>query len=204
MIKFYYSPGSSSLAAHIALEEAGVPYEAVRVNMKDKTTPDGGDFTAINPKGYVPVIRLEHGEVYSENTALLAWIGMFNPRAGLIPPAGTPGNYRVREWLGFLATEIHKTVSPMFRSTTPESMVTTLRELAERRLAYTEKQLAGKSFLTGEHFSVADGFLFTILTWMPHLKVDLAKYPNLKAFHARVAARPAVIKALQDEGLKAA
>jgi glutathione S-transferase len=170
--------------------------------MKDKTTPDGGDYNAINPKGYVPAVQLDHGEVYTENTALLAWIGKLNPTTGLMPPAGTPANFRVSEWLGYLSTELHKTVSPLFRPTTPESYAATQRELLYRRLAFVEQALAGKPYLMGEHFTVADGFLFTILNWFGRINVDLAPYPNLQALYARVRARPKVIKAMQDEGLK--
>jgi glutathione S-transferase len=202
MIKLYYSPGSSSMAAHIALEESGVPYTAVRVNHKDKSTADGEDYNAINPKSYVPAVKLEHGEVYTENTALLAWIGKLNPTTGLMPPAGTPANFRVAEWLGYLSTEVHKTISPMFRATTPEDYKVILRELLARRLAYIEQALDGQNYLVGEHFTVADAMLFTITTWFSRLNVDMAPYPNLKALQARVGARPKVIKAMQDEGLK--
>jgi glutathione S-transferase len=201
MMKLYYSPGSSSMASHIALEEAGALYEAVRVNLKDKTAADGSDFNFLDPKGYVPALLLDNGEVYTENTALLAWIGAQNPRSKLIPPEGTQGNYRVREWLGFLSTELHKTVSPLFRSTTPEATVAAQRELLGRRLAYTEQQLADNSYLTGETFTVADAMLFTILNWLGRLQIDMTPYPRLKALHARVAERPAVIRVMTAEGL---
>jgi glutathione S-transferase len=200
MMKLYYSPGSCSLASHIALEESGMPFEPVRVDMKDKSTPDG-DFNAINPKGYVPALKLDNGDVYTENTALLAWIGKLNPTTHLMPPAGTPANFRVAEWLGYCATELHKTVSPMFRPTTPEAFVATQRELLARRLAFTERALASKQFLTGDTFTVADSYLFVILSWFGRLKVDLAPYPNLKAFFERVRTRPAVVRAMTAQGL---
>ena len=200
-MKLYYTPGSCSTASHIALEEAGVPFEIVRVNMKDKTAPDGSSYLTVNPKGYVPALVLDNGDVYTENTALLAWIGGLNPKSGLVPPAGTTANFRMHEWLGYLATEVHKTVSPLFRPTTPEATIAAQRELLARRLAYTEQQLAGKQYLTGDSFTVADCYLFIILSWFGRLNVDIAPYPNLKAYQARIAARPKVIKAMQDEGL---
>jgi glutathione S-transferase len=199
-MKLYYSPGSCSLASHIALEESGMPFKAVRVNMKDKSTEDG-DYDAINPKGYVPALKLDNGDLYTENTALLAWIGKLNPTTHLMPPAGTPANFRVAEWLGYIATELHKTVSPMFRPTTPEAFVATQRELLARRLAYTEQALAGRQFLTGDTFTVADSYLFVVLSWFPRLNVDLAPYPNLRAFFERVRARPAVVRAMTAQGL---
>jgi glutathione S-transferase len=200
-MKLYYSPGSCSLASHIALEESGMPFEAVRVNMQDKTAADGSNYLTVNPKGYVPALKLDHGDVYTENTALLAWIGKLNPTTHLMPPAGTPANFRVAEWLGYIATELHKTVSPLFRPTTPEATVAAQRELLARRLAYAEQQLAGKKFLTGDTFTVADAYLFVVLNWFSRLNVDMTPYPNLKALHARVRERPATVRAMTAQGL---
>jgi glutathione S-transferase len=189
------------MATHIVLEESGVPYEAVRVSLKDKTIAGGGDYLAVNPKGYVPALVLDNGDVYTENTALLAYAGGLNPAAGLIPADGTAANYRVREWLGYVSSELHKNTSPLLRPTTPEATITFQRELLARRLAFAEKALTGKSYLTGETFTVADAYLFVILSWFGRLQIDLAPYPNLKALHARVAARPAVFRVMTDEGL---
>ena len=200
-MKLYYSPGSCSMASHIVLEEAGLPYSVVRVNLKDKTTETGEDYTRINPKGYVPCLRLDGGELLGENTALLAYLGELKPAAGLMPAAGTLDNYRVREWLGFVSTELHKNCSPLFRPTTPDATKQFQLELLAAKLGLVEHALAGHSFLTGEHFTPADSYLYVVLNWMPRIGIDLAKYPNLKAFHARVGARPAVLKVLKDEGL---
>jgi glutathione S-transferase len=200
-MKLYYSPGSCSLASHIVLAESGLPYQTTRVNLKDKTTETGEDYNKINPKGYVPCVRLDNGAMIGENTALLAYLGELKPAAGLMPPAGTIENYRVREWLGFVSSEMHKNCSPFFRPNTPEATLQAQRELLTKRLAYLDSELAGKSYLTGQNFTPADAYLFVVLNWFGKVGIDLAAYPNVKAFHARVAARPAVQKAMMDEGL---
>lgn len=200
-MKLYCSPGSCSLASRIVLEEAGVPFEAVRVSLKNRTAADGSDYNAVNPKGYVPCVVLDNGEVLTENTALLPYLGSLKPGAGLVPADGTLANYRVREWLGFISTELHKNCSPLFRRTTAEETVAFTRELLGRRLAYVDKALAGTAFLTGDAFTVADAYLFVITTWFKTINIDLAAYPNLQAFNQRAAARPSVLKAMGDEGL---
>lgn len=200
-MKLYYTPGACSMAAHIVLAESGLPYSTTRVNLKDKTTEAGEDYTKINPKGYVPCVRLDDGALIGENTALLAYLGEQQPGAGLMPPAGTMANYRVREWLGFVSSEIHKNCSPFFRPDTPEATLQSQRELLRKRLAYLDGELAGKSYLTGPAFTSADAYLFVVLNWFGKVGIDLAEYPNVKAFHARVAARAAVQQVMKDEGL---
>lgn len=200
-MKLYYGPGSCSLASHIVLEESGLKYEAVSVSLKDKKTATGEDYGSINPKGYVPCVKLATGELLTENTALLPYLGELNPDSGMMPAAGTMEAYRVREWLGFISSEVHKVVSPLFRPTTPEATIAAQRELLGRRLAFVEKAIAGKQFLTGDKFTVADSYLFVILSWFGRVNVDFAPYPNLKAFHDRVKQRPAVVRAMTAEGL---
>lgn len=198
-VKLYFSPASGSLAARIVLTEAGLPCEFVRVSLKTRTTADGADYLAINPKGYVPCLQLDNGEIYTENTALLPYLGSLKPAAGLMPADGTTANYRVREWLGFISTELHKNCSPLFRRGAAEETVAFTRELLGRRLAYVDKALAGRAFLTGDGFTVADAYLYVVTTWFRTLNIDLAAYPNLQAFNQRVAARPAVQQALAEE-----
>jgi len=200
-MKLYYSPGSCSLASHIVLAESGLPYATTRVNLKDKTTETGEDYNKINPKGYVPCVQLDNGAMIGENTALLAYLGELKPAAGLMPAAGTLENFRVREWLGFVSSEMHKNCSPFFRPNTPEATLEFQRDVLKKRLSYLESELAGKSYLTGQNFTPADAYLFVVLNWFGKVGIDLAAYPNVKAFHARVAARPAVKKAMTDEGL---
>lgn len=200
-MKLYYSPGACSMAAHIVLAESGLPYSITRVNLKDKTTEAGEDYMQINPKGYVPCVRLDNGALIGENTALLAYLGELKPAAALMPPGGTIENYRVREWLGFVSSEMHKNCSPFFRPDTPEATLQSQRELLRKRLAYLDTELAGKSYLTGQAFTSADAYLFVVLNWFGKVGIDLAAYPNVKAFHGRVAARAAVQRVMKDEGL---
>lgn len=200
-MKLYYAPGACSLAAHIVLAESGLPYQITRVNLKDKTTENGEDYNLINPKGYVPCVRLDNGAMIGENTALLGYLGELRPTTGLMPPIGSIENYRVREWLGFVSSELHKNCSAFFRPNTPEATLQAQRELLNKRLAYVDAELAGKSYLTGQAFTAADAYLFVILTWMGKVGIDLATYPNVQAFHARVVARSAVQQAMKDEGL---
>jgi glutathione S-transferase len=200
-MKLYYATGACSLASHIALQESGLPYETEKVDLRDKKTAAGADFNAVNPKGYVPALTLDNGETLTEGPALLAYIGELAPAARLIMPAGTMGNYRTREWLAFIGTELHKNFSPLFRSTTPEATRATQLELLHRRLGFVNDALAGKSYLSGEQFTVADAYLYTVLRWSVPLKIPLSPWPQLTAFLARVAARPAVQTTLKAEGL---
>ena len=200
-MKLYYSPGSCSMASHIVLEEGGANYSTVRVNLQDKTTETGADYNTINPKGYVPCLALDSGEMMGESTALLAYLGEHGTRAKLMPAAGTMENYRVREWLGYISSELHKNCGPLFRPTTPEATVQFQRDMLAKRLGYVNQELAGKNHLTGAPFTPADAYLFVVLNWMGRLKIDLTPFPHLQAFHARVLARPAVQKVMRDEGL---
>jgi glutathione S-transferase len=198
-MQLYYAPGACSLAPHIALQESGLPYQAVRVNLRDKKTSDGKDFNTINPKGYVPALKLDNGEVLTEGSVLLAYIGELQPTRQLIAASGTLENYRVREWLAFIGTELHKTVGPLFNPKTPEATRATQLEAFKGRLRYVNGALGGRQFLVGEHFTVADAYLFTILSWHEHLHVDLGEFPQLKAFYERIKARPTVQTVLKTE-----
>jgi glutathione S-transferase len=200
-MKLYYSPGSCALASHIVLEEVGVKFELARVNLKDKRTADGEDYNTINPKGYVPTVRLDTGEILTENTALLPYLGALNPQLHLMPAFGSIDFYRVSEWLGYISGELHKNIGPLFRPTTPEATVAAHHEALRRRLSFIDQALNGKSFLVGEKFTVADAYLYVITRWFPRVNIEIGNYPNLKRFNALVEARPSVQKALGDEGL---
>jgi glutathione S-transferase len=200
-MKLYYSPGACSLAAHIALAESGLPYETERVDLKQKTTASGADFNMVNPKGYVPALKLDSGETLTEGSALLAYIGELAPSSQLIMPAGTMGNFRVREWLAFISSELHKTFGPLFRPTTPEATREAALETLRRRFGYVDAALTGKHYLTGDQFTVADAYLYTVLRWTGPLKIDLSSWPQLTAFMTRVTARPEVQYTLEAEGL---
>jgi len=198
-MQLYYAPHTCALACHIALQESGLPYQTVRVSLRDKKTSDGVDFNTINPKGYVPALELDDGEVLTEGPALLAYIGELAPTRALIPAPGTLGNFRVREWLVFIGTELHKTASPLFYPDTPAATREKQIQALKRRLSYISEALAERPFLTGEGFTVADAYLFTVLSWMDELGIKLATWPALERYYERVQSRPAVQVALQAQ-----
>ena len=199
-MKLYYSPGACSLAPHIALSEAGLPYTTKRVDLKTHTLVDGTDYYTINPKGYVPLLELDDGARLTEIAAIVQYIADRKPGT-LAPAYGTMERYRLMEWLNFIATELHKQFSPLWYPTTPEATKDAQIAKLKTRFDLISKTLAAQPYLMGNDFTVADAYLFTILNWAPMLKVDLAPWPALVAYQARVAARPAVHAALVAEGL---
>ncbi len=200
-MKLFTRPGTCSLATDIALREAGVTFDLVKVSHHTGKTSEGVDFTTINTKGYVPALLLDNGELLTENAALLQYIADLNPAAQLAPPAGTLERYRLTEWLAYINSEIHKGFSPLFLPNTPEDFKQYARENLTKRVDWLAKHLGSKPFLLGEQFSVADAYLFVVLTWSPHVSFDLTRWPNLLAFQERVSARPHVIEAMTAEGL---
>jgi glutathione S-transferase len=201
-MKLYFSPGACSLSPHIVLLEAGLPFEGRRVSTKTHTLADGGDYYAISPNGYVPLLELDNGERLTEGPAIVQYIADQVPDKQLVPPAGSFERYRAMQWLNFISTELHKTYSPLFTPGMPEEAQAMFRDKLVKRYAYVDEQLAGKQFVLGDRFSVADAYLFVVTTWAPHVKVDLGRFTNLANFMERVAQRPAVQKAMSDEGLK--
>lgn len=199
-MKLYYTPGACSLAPHIALREAGLKFEIEKVDLAAKKTERGTDYLSVNPKGYVPALQLDNGEVLTEVSALLQYVADQKPAANLIPAAGTKERYRVLEWVGFTATEIHKGFGPLWKPNTPEAFKATVRETLAARFTYIESQL-GQQYLTGPQFTIADAYLFTVASWSNYQNIDLAPYAKLRGFLARVAARPAVQAAMKAEGL---
>lgn len=200
-MKLYYSPGACSLASHIALYETGLPFEIDRLIKTTKMTVGGEDFMKINPKGYVPTIKLDDGSILTEGAAVLQYIADQKPDSGLAPKAGTMERYRLQEWLTFIGTEIHKSFSPMFNKDTTEEVKNNARNNLTKRLAHVETQLANKPYLMGDHFTVADAYLFVVVNWSNHVGFDLGPFPKLKEYLARIAARPAVQAAMKAEGL---
>ena len=199
-MKLYYSPAACSLAPHIALAESGLPYKAALVDLKKHALADGTDYYGINPKGYVPLLELDDGTRLSEVAVILQYIADRKP--GTQAPAfGTMERYRVMEWLNFIATELHKQFGPLWYPTTPDSVLTSQREKLATRFLLIAKTLQAQPYLMGDSFGIADAYLFTVLNWAPMLKVDLAPFPALQQFQARVAARPAVHAALVAEGV---
>ncbi|HXF45426.1 MAG TPA: glutathione transferase GstA [Burkholderiaceae bacterium] len=200
-MKLYYSPGACSLSPHIVLRELGLPFTPVKVDLKSKRTADGADYLTINGKGYVPALELDDGQVLTEGPAIVQYLADRKPEARLAPPNGTLERYRLQEWLNFISTELHKQFSPLFAPNTPDATKEAQRERLANRFDWLSKQLAGKQYLLGNDFSVADAYLFTVLNWCGYVGLDLAKWPVLAQYHARVAARPAVREALKAEGL---
>jgi glutathione S-transferase len=200
-VKLYYLTGACSLASNIALREAGLKFELVKVDRHTRKTADGHDYNEINPKGYVPALALDNGETLTENVAVLQYIADHSPAAKLAPPAGTMERHRLVEWLAFVSSEIHKAYSPLFREDATEATKQYTLANLTRRLEHLNRMLANKNFLMGEQFTVADCYLFTVLSWSPHVKLDLGRWPELKRYVDRIAARPHVIEALKSEGL---
>jgi glutathione S-transferase len=200
-MKLYFSPGACSLSAHIALREAGLPFDLEQVDLKAKKTKDGADYLSINPKGSVPALALDDGGVLTEAGTVVQYVADKAKGTQLAPAAGSKESFRLREWLNYIATELHKGFSPLFKPNTPEEYKKIVKENLAKQFAYLDKQLAGRNYLMGDNFTVADGYLFTILNWSNFHQIDLSPYPNVKAFMARVSARPKVQEALKAEGL---
>ena len=200
-MKLYYLPGACSLATYISLLEAGQKFEAYAVSRGDKRTADGKDYLTINPKGYVPALVLDGGEVLTENVAVLSYVATLNPAAKLAPPAGTLGFFRVVEWLGYINSEVHKNFGMLFRPTTPDAAKAMAKENLQVRLGYIEKALGDKPWLTGADYTVADAYLGVVLSWSGRVGVDLSGMPKVSAYLARSRARPQFIAARKAEGL---
>lgn len=201
-MKLYYAPGACSLAPHIVLREANLSAELEKVDLAAKKTESGADFRTINPKGYVPALQLDDGGLLTENAAILQYLGdRAGHRAGLIPAAGTTERYRLIEWITFVSTELHKGFSPLFNPAFPEAARDLTRKKLAERFAFLDRHFADAVYLHGDQFSVADAYLYTVLTWTQRHALDLQPYPNLKAYQARVGSRPAVQQALREEGL---
>jgi glutathione S-transferase len=200
-MKLFTRPGTCSLASDIALREAGIAFELVKVSRHTGKTSEGVDFTEINSKGYVPALLLDNGELLTESAALLPYIADLNPAAKLAPPAGTIERYRLGEWLAYINSEIHKSFAPLFIPDAPEDLKHYARTNLAKRVGWLAERLGSKPYLLGEQFTVADAYLFVVLTWSAHVSFDLTPWANLLAFQERVAARPHVIEALTAEGL---
>ena len=200
-MKLYYSPRACSLAPPIALQEAGLAYTPVLASTKSHKLQDGTDYYTINALGYVPVLELDNGERLREGPAIVQYIADQVPDKQLAPANGTLARYRLQEWLTFIGTELHKGFSPLFNPATPEEYKPMVRERLLQRLQWVDSQLAGKQYLMGDQFTVADGYLFTVTNWTQPTKLDISGLANLAAYRERVGARPAVQAAMKAEGL---
>ena len=200
-MKLYYSPGACSLSPHIVLHEAGLAYTPVLASTKSHKLQDGTDFYTINPLGYVPVLELDDGTRLLEGPAIVQYLADQAPQKNLAPAHGTLARYRLQQWLNFISTEIHKGFSPLFKPTTPDDYKPIAREQLMKGLEWVDGELAGRDYLMGEHFSVADAYLFTVSNWAQHVNLDVSGLKNLAAYRERIAARPAVQAAMKAEGL---
>ncbi len=200
-MKLYYSPGACSLSPHIVSREAGIPLELKKVNLKEKTVEGGGDYWKVNGRGYVPSLELDNGEILTEGPAIVQYLADQKPESGLAPKQGTFERYRLQEWLNFITAEIHKGFSPLFKPNTPDEYKRISKENLATRFDWIERQLEGRQYVMGERFTVADAYLFVVLSWTQPMQMDLSKWPNIRAYLERVRARPAVQEALKAEGL---
>jgi glutathione S-transferase len=197
-MKLYASPGACSLHPHITLRETGVPFELVRVDLRSHKTSTGADYYAINPKGYVPALQLDDGTVFTEGAVIDQYVADLEPESKMMPIAGSIDRYRVQEWLHFIGSEIHKSFTPLFGSGPDEAKEQARAKIA-KRLDVCAKALDTHPYLVGDGFTVADAYLFNMLTWTAFTGIDLARWPSLQAFFARVKERPSVQAALAAE-----
>ncbi len=200
-MKLYYVSGTCALSPHIALFESKLPFTAVPVDRATKKTPDGEDYMAVNPKGHVPALKLDDGNVLTEGAVIALYIADQNPDARLAPRPGTFERWREQEWLNFIASDVHKSFGPLFGTTLAEENKAPFRANLGKKFDYLETQLTSKKYLLGDDYSVADGYLFTVLRWSKAVHIDLSKWTHLHAYFERIHARPAVQEALKAEGL---
>jgi len=198
-VKLYFKPGACSLSPHIVLRELGLPFELESVDTKAQKTASGADFTAINPKKYVPTLQLDDGQVLTEGAVIVQYLADRKPDAMLAPPSGSMDRYRMQEWLNYVASELHKSYGPVFRA--PEEQRPPLREALAAKLTFVAGHLEKRQFLLGDRFTVADAYLFTVLNWSSRVGIDLGRFPALDSYMQRVSARPAVHAAMEAEGL---
>jgi glutathione S-transferase len=199
-MKLYYSPGACSLSPHIALLEAGLAHDLVKVDLRAKKLENGDDYLKVNPKGQVPALQLENGELVTEGPVIVQMIAD-KAGKGLAPARDSAERYKLLEWLNFITTELHKNFSPMFNPAIPDDVKKVFGDRIMGKFKYADSQLAGRDYLMGKQFTVADGYLYTMLRWADGHKFDLSGLSNLMAYKARIAARPKVQEALTREGL---
>ena len=200
-MKLYYAAGACSLSPHIVALEAGIPVQLEKVDTKAKRTASGEDYWQINPKGYVPALQLDNGELLTEGPVIVQYLADLKTESGLAPANGTSARYRLQEVLGYINSELHKTYSPLFKPETPDAVREERKEYLHKRYALLDQHLAKHQWLVGDHFTAADAYLFTVTNWAPHVNFDLSAFPAILAFQQRVAARPNVQAALKAEGL---
>lgn len=201
-MKLFFTPGACSLSPHIVLREAGLPFDAEVVDLKTKKTKSGADFRAVNPKGQVPTLQIDGGDILTEVAAIVQYLADQKPEKKLAPANGTVERYHLQEWLNYVATEVHKGFSPLFKPNTPDAYKEIVKENLGAKFDHLSKTLEGRDYLMG-NFTVADAYLYTILTWAKPMGIEIGKWPALKAYFDRIAARPAVRAAHEAEAKQA-
>ncbi|RYZ78930.1 MAG: glutathione transferase GstA [Moraxellaceae bacterium] len=199
-VKLYYSPGACALTIHVLLNDMAVPYDLVRVDLKQHKTKDGQDYRRINPKGYVPLLALDSGEQISELPAIAQYLSESQHSYGLFPEKGL-AKIRVVEWLAFIGSEVHKNFAPLFNSDSSTEAKHSAKQKLMQRFDYVNQDLAQKNYLTGDHISIADIYLFVVLRWTEKMQLDLSNFADLTALQQRVHQYPAVQQSLREEGL---
>ena len=200
-MKLYYAPGACSLSPHIALLEAGLPYDLVKVDLRAKKLENGDDYLKVNPKGQVPALALDSGELVTEGPVIIQLIADKAGDNNLAPARDSAERYKLLEWLNFITTELHKNFSPLFQPVIPDEVKNFFKDRLTAKFKFIDGELAGRDYLLGKQFSVADGYLFVMLVWADRMKLDLSGFSNLTSYKARIAARPKVQEALTREGL---
>lgn len=200
-MKLYYAPGACSLSPHIVLREGGYEFTLERVDLATGKTETGADYKSVNPNGFVPALMLDNGAVLTEGPAIVQYLADRAADRQLAPPAGTLERYRLMQWLNFTSTELHKICGILFDPELPDGVREKLTGRLSQRYAYVNDALVGREFVLGEHFTVADAYLFTVLSWAPYVKLDLSPWPALGSYIGRIGTRPTVQQALVAEGL---
>lgn len=200
-MKLYYSPGACSLSPHIALLEAGLPYDLVKVDLRAKKLENGDDFLKVNPKGQVPALALDNGEIVTEGPVIVQMIADKVPARNLAPARDSDERYKLLDWLTYINGELHKNIGPLFNPMLSDEAKAVFKDRAMGKFRYVDSQLAGRDYALGKQFTVADGYLYVMLRWADGMKFDLSGLNNLLAYKDRVAARPKVQEALVKEGL---
>jgi glutathione S-transferase len=200
-MKLYFAPGVCSLSPHIMLKESGLAHTLTKTDIRAKTIDGGGDYKAVNPLGYVPALELEDGSVLTEGPAIVQYIADKAPDKKLAPANGTTDRYRMQSWLNFVSTELHKGFSPLFNPQLSDEVKQVFKDRLATRFAHLDRHFATNAYLMGDGFTAPDAYCFTVLRWTVPMKIDLAPYPNVKAYMKRVEARPGVQAAMKAEGL---
>lgn len=201
-MKLYFKAGACSLSPHIVLRESGLDFTAVSVDLTSKKTEQNQDYFALNPQGKVPALELDDGTVLTETVAIVQYIADLKPDRRLLAPAGCVARYQTLAWLNFIATDLQGSFYLLFSADTPDEFSLTIRDRLQKNFQWVNDEVNDRQWLMGQHFTVADACLFTVVRWAKAAKLSLTGMDALAVWFERVAERPAVAAALQAEGLE--